>query len=94
MAPLTEAFRSLFETNMGVQPGERIVVFSDIIRSDETPSPPMLTGAKDSSKSQARLRTSPNGLTATRLSYLFRRRRRPAPNPLKSSGGPSSEIPW
>ncbi|HLO26141.1 MAG TPA: peptidase, partial [Geobacteraceae bacterium] len=39
MAPLTEAFRSLFETNMGVKPGERIVVFSDIIRSDEMPLP-------------------------------------------------------
>ena len=35
---LSDAFRSLFETNMGVRPGERILVFSDIIRPDETPS--------------------------------------------------------
>ena len=43
---LDEAFRSLFETNMGVKavtPGhnstpERVLVFSDIIRPDETPS--------------------------------------------------------
>lgn len=33
-----KAFRSLFETNMGIQPGERVLVFSDIIRPDETPS--------------------------------------------------------
>lgn len=33
---LDEAFRSLFETNMGTKPGERILVFSDIIRQDET----------------------------------------------------------
>jgi aminopeptidase len=37
MTPLTEAFRSLFEVNMGIAAGERIVVFSDIIRSNETP---------------------------------------------------------
>jgi len=36
---LDDAFRSLFETNMGINPGERVLVFSDIIRSDETPSP-------------------------------------------------------
>ncbi len=35
---LDEAFRSLFETNMGIKPGERVLVFSDIIRPDETPS--------------------------------------------------------
>jgi aminopeptidase len=35
---LDEAFRSLFETNMGVKVGERVLVFSDIIRPDETPS--------------------------------------------------------
>lgn len=39
MTTLNEAFASLFEVNMGVRAGERIVVFSDIIRSDETPSP-------------------------------------------------------
>ncbi len=39
MTPLTEAFKSLFEVNMGITAGERIVVFSDIIRPDETPSP-------------------------------------------------------
>ncbi|MCM2359463.1 MAG: aminopeptidase [Geobacteraceae bacterium] len=39
MKTLTEAFRSLFEVNMGIRGGERIVVFSDIIRPDETPSP-------------------------------------------------------
>src|SRR6266702_3960289 len=35
---LDEAFRSLFETNMGIKPGERVLVFSDTIRPDETPS--------------------------------------------------------
>ncbi|NTW98710.1 MAG: peptidase [Geobacteraceae bacterium] len=35
---LDEAFRRLFETNMGIKPGERVLVFSDIIRPDETPS--------------------------------------------------------
>ncbi|MBI1921393.1 MAG: aminopeptidase [Geobacter sp.] len=33
---LNEAFRSLFEVNMGVKTGERILVFSDLIRGDET----------------------------------------------------------
>lgn len=33
------AFRSLFETNMGAHRGERIVVFGDRIRDDETPLP-------------------------------------------------------
>lgn len=33
-----DAFRSLFEINMGIKPGERVLVFSDIIRPDETPS--------------------------------------------------------
>jgi len=32
------AFQRLFETNMGIKPGERVLVFSDIIRPDETPS--------------------------------------------------------
>jgi leucyl aminopeptidase (aminopeptidase T) len=35
---LDAAFRSLFTTNMGIKPGERVVVFSDSIRPDETPS--------------------------------------------------------
>ena len=35
---LDAAFHSLFETNMGIKPGERLLVFSDIIRSDETPA--------------------------------------------------------
>jgi leucyl aminopeptidase (aminopeptidase T) len=35
---LDAAFRSLFETNMGLKPGERILVFSDVIRPDESPS--------------------------------------------------------
>ena len=35
---LDEAFRSLFETNMGIKTGERVLVFSDTIRPDETPS--------------------------------------------------------
>jgi len=39
MTALTEAFASLFETNMGIRKGERIVVFSDTIRADEAPSP-------------------------------------------------------
>lgn len=30
------AFRSLFETNMGIRTGERVLVFSDILRPDET----------------------------------------------------------
>src|ERR1039457_1989791 len=38
MNKLDTAFASLFETNMAVRPAERIVVFSDIIRPDETPS--------------------------------------------------------
>ncbi|WP_298438518.1 aminopeptidase [Geobacter sp.] len=33
-----EPFRSLFEVNMGVRQGERIVVFGDTVRTDETPS--------------------------------------------------------
>ena len=32
---LDEAFRSLFETNMGISEGERVLVFSDFIRPDE-----------------------------------------------------------
>jgi leucyl aminopeptidase (aminopeptidase T) len=32
------AFRSLFETNMGMKAGERLLVFSDTIRPDETPT--------------------------------------------------------
>jgi leucyl aminopeptidase (aminopeptidase T) len=39
MPELHAAFASLFTTNMGVRPGERIVVFSDTIRPDESPSP-------------------------------------------------------
>lgn len=39
MAALSEAFRSLFEVNMGITAGERIVVFSDSVRPDERPSP-------------------------------------------------------
>jgi leucyl aminopeptidase (aminopeptidase T) len=35
---LDEAFRSLFEINMGAKKGECILVFSDIIRPEETPS--------------------------------------------------------
>ena len=35
----SNAYRSLFETNMGIRPGERILVFSDMIRPDEIPSP-------------------------------------------------------
>lgn len=44
MNSLEGAFRALFETNMGMRPcgspgaGERVLVFSDIIRDDETPS--------------------------------------------------------
>lgn len=36
---LDKAFRSLLETNMGIKRGERVLVFSDIIRPDEVPSP-------------------------------------------------------
>ncbi len=35
MEQFSEAFASLFETNMGVMPGERIIVFGDEIRPDE-----------------------------------------------------------
>jgi leucyl aminopeptidase (aminopeptidase T) len=35
---LDAAFHSLFTTNMGIKPGERVLVFSDTIRADETPS--------------------------------------------------------
>jgi len=36
MEDLRGAFASLFEVNMGVRPGERIVVFSDVVRPDES----------------------------------------------------------
>ncbi|HEU0265879.1 MAG TPA: peptidase, partial [Geobacterales bacterium] len=39
MTDLAEPFRSLFETNMGVKPQERILVFSDTVRPDEQPDP-------------------------------------------------------
>ncbi|MBI5483253.1 MAG: peptidase [Deltaproteobacteria bacterium] len=35
---LAEAFRSLYETNMGIRDGERVLIFSDTIRADETVS--------------------------------------------------------
>jgi leucyl aminopeptidase (aminopeptidase T) len=35
---LQNAFASLFTTNMGLRPGERVIVFSDTIRPDEVPS--------------------------------------------------------
>lgn len=38
MTPLDGAFRSLFETNMGIRDNERVLVFSDTIRPDETVS--------------------------------------------------------
>lgn len=37
VSSLENAFKSLFAVNMGVKPGERIVVFSDLIREDESP---------------------------------------------------------
>jgi leucyl aminopeptidase (aminopeptidase T) len=37
MGNLDSAFRSLFETNMGIAPGETVLVFSDRIRQDEAP---------------------------------------------------------
>jgi len=39
MEKLHAAFASLFETNMGVIPGERVVVFGDTVRPDESPEP-------------------------------------------------------
>jgi len=39
MSSFTSAFHSLFETNMGIRANERILVFSDTIRPDETVSP-------------------------------------------------------
>ena len=38
MSTLDIAFRSLFEINMGIAPGEGVLVFSDRIRQDEAPS--------------------------------------------------------
>jgi leucyl aminopeptidase (aminopeptidase T) len=38
MSNLDSAFRSLFETNMGIAPGETVLVFSDRIRQDEAPT--------------------------------------------------------
>ncbi len=39
MSDMNGAFRSLFSVNMGLRPGERVVVFSDTVRDDERPSP-------------------------------------------------------
>ena len=39
MTQMSEAFASLFTTNLGIREGERIVVFGDTIRADETPLP-------------------------------------------------------
>ena len=39
MNEFSEAFASLFNVNMGTRTGERIVVFSDVMRPDEMPSP-------------------------------------------------------
>jgi leucyl aminopeptidase (aminopeptidase T) len=36
MSSFAEAFRSLFETNMGVRKGEKILVFTDTVRADES----------------------------------------------------------
>ena len=38
MSSLDSAFRNLFETNMGIAPGETVLVFSDRIRQDEAPA--------------------------------------------------------
>jgi leucyl aminopeptidase (aminopeptidase T) len=38
MSNLDSAFRSLFEINMGISPGETVLVFSDRIRQDEASS--------------------------------------------------------
>jgi leucyl aminopeptidase (aminopeptidase T) len=38
MSNLDTAFRSLFEINMGIAPDETVLVFSDRIRQDESPS--------------------------------------------------------
>jgi leucyl aminopeptidase (aminopeptidase T) len=38
MSNLDTAFRSLFEINMGIAPNETVLVFSDRIRQDESPS--------------------------------------------------------
>ncbi|MFH1029537.1 MAG: peptidase, partial [Pseudomonadota bacterium] len=38
-ASLDTAFSSLFETNMGIHSGERVLIFSDTIRADENVSP-------------------------------------------------------
>ena len=39
MFTLANAFHSLFEVNMGVNPGEKILVFSDTVRPEEHPAP-------------------------------------------------------
>lgn len=36
MSKFDSAFKALFETNMGIKPGEHVLVFSDVIREDET----------------------------------------------------------
>lgn len=36
MEQYTDAFTSLFEINMGIRPGERVLVFSDTIRDEES----------------------------------------------------------
>ena len=38
MTEFDRAFESLLMVNMGLKPGERVVVFSDLIRADESPS--------------------------------------------------------
>lgn len=39
MYSLANAFQSLFEVNMDVKPGEKILVFSDTVRPEENPTP-------------------------------------------------------
>lgn len=39
MTNYLQAFHALFDSNMGFRAGERILVFSDLIRADEQPSP-------------------------------------------------------
>ena len=55
MSTLDSAFRSLFETNMGISPGETVLVFSDRIRPDEAPT---------ESDRDRRQRLNETGLTA------------------------------
>ena len=43
MSDLSQSYRSLLETNMGIRTGEKVLVFADRIRPDEKPAPGDIT---------------------------------------------------